>query len=77
MSRNANAGRPAARLAKGQLWQARHLYVYIVDLGKRLIHFKLMDHPKDTWARTQISAVETLWRYLHSRHAKLVKRAAA
>jgi hypothetical protein len=61
------------RLAKGQLWRLSNAYIQIVELGKRLIHYKMMSDPEDTWARTQMSSIETMWVYLKTRHARLVK----
>jgi predicted DNA-binding protein (UPF0251 family) len=60
-------------LAKGQLWQLSHAYIRIVELGKRLIHYKMMTQPSEAGVRTQISAKDTLWGYLKSRRAKLVE----
>ena len=61
------------RLAKGQLWRLSNAYIQIVELGKRLIHYKMMSQPEETWARTQMSGIETMWVYLKTRHAQLVK----
>ena len=60
-------------LAKGQLWKLKHAYIRIVDLGKKLIHYKMMTNPGQTWVRTQMSGIETMWSYLKSRHARLVE----
>ncbi len=60
------------QLAKGQLWKLSHAYIQIVDLGKRLIHFRMLARLGERGVRTQMSDIETLWRYLKSRHAQLV-----
>ncbi len=60
-------------LAKGQLWQLSHAYIRIVELGKRLIHYKMMTQPSEPGVRTQISARDTLLGYLKSRRARLVE----
>jgi hypothetical protein len=61
------------QLAKGQLWRLSNAYIQIVELGKRLIHYKMMSQPDETGARTQMSGIETMWVYLRTRHAQLVK----
>jgi hypothetical protein len=64
-------------LACGQLWKMKHAYVQIVELGKRLIHFKMMQRLGEAGVKTQISAIETLYGYLQARHARLVKKQLA
>jgi hypothetical protein len=71
MSNGRHHSRPAS-LAKGQLWKLNHLYIQIVELGKRLIHYRMLSDLKETGARIKTSSVDVLWRYLQSRHARLV-----
>ncbi len=59
-------------LAKGQLWKMQHAYVQIVELGKKIIHFKMMKRLNEAGVRTQVSAFETLYGYLQARRARLV-----
>lgn len=67
----------APQLAKGQLWRLSNAYIQIVELGKRLIHYKMMSKPDETGVRTQMSGIETMWVYLRTRHAQLVKADSA
>lgn len=60
-------------LAAGQLWKMKHAYVQIVEMGKKIIRFKMMKHLDESWARTQISACQTLHGYLKARQARLVR----
>ncbi len=71
-----NTNRPAnpPGLAKGQLWKLSHAYIEIVELGKRLLHYRMMSRPDERGARTLLSGVDTMWGYLRSRHAELVER---
>ena len=62
-------------LKQGQLWKLKRHYIYIVELGNRLIQFKLMDSAQDTGARTLTSGLDTLWRYVRSRGGRLVSTA--
>ena len=62
----------AQELSAGQLWRLKRRYVLIVALENLCVHFKLMDAPDQTGERTLTSDVDTLWRYLTSRHAKLI-----
>ncbi len=66
------SSRKLPALAKGQLWKMTHAYVYIVDLGKSIIRFKLMDSPLEACERTLTSGIDTLRGYLKLRHAQLV-----
>jgi hypothetical protein len=59
-------------LAAGQLWKMKHVYVQIVELGKRLIEFKLLKYPQEAGVRPQTSEISTLWGYLQARHARLL-----
>ena len=60
------------RLSEGQLWRLKRRYVLIVALENLCVRFKLMDAPDQTGERTLTSDIDTLWRYLTSRHARLV-----
>lgn len=62
----------AAGLAPGQLWKLNHVYIEIVELGKRLLHYKMLARPNEMGARTLLSGVDTMWGYLKSRHARLI-----
>jgi len=62
----------ARELSKGQLWRLKKRYVLIVALENLCVQFKLMDGPDKTWERTLTGDIDTLCRYLISRHAQLV-----
>ena len=64
--------REMERLREGQLWRLKKRYVLIVALENLCVRFKLMDAPDQTGERTLTGDIDTLWRYLTSRHAKLV-----
>ena len=59
-------------LEKGQLWKVDDNYLQIVDLGKRLIHYKLMKKPDQKAVITRMIGVEALAVYLRSNEATLV-----
>ena len=59
-------------LEEGQLWKIEHGYVYIVELGKRLIHYKMLRQPNQRAAVTQMIGIEALLNYLRQSEAKLV-----
>lgn len=61
-----------AELEAGQLWRLEHGYVYIVELGKRLIHYKMLRHPDQRAAVTRIIGIEALLRYLDNSEATLM-----
>ncbi len=59
-------------LRAGQLWKVEQGYVYIVELGKRLIHYKMLRHPSARAAVTQMIRSEALLNYLRQSEAQLV-----
>lgn len=72
MKTNSLAVREARGLSEGQLWRLKKRYVLIVALENLCVHFKLLDAPDKTGERTLTGDVDTLWRYLDSRKARLV-----
>jgi hypothetical protein len=64
-------------LAKGQLWKLNHLYIQIVELGKKLIHYRMLSDLKESGARIKTSSVDVMEEYLKSRHARLVQSGAS
>ncbi|HWX22359.1 MAG TPA: hypothetical protein VN578_20860 [Candidatus Binatia bacterium] len=61
-------------LAKGQVWKLKNAYIQIVELGHRLLHYRMMDSLRQRGVRTQISGIDVMWGYLRSRHAELVRK---
>ena len=60
------------RLEAGQLWKLDHGYVYIVELGKRLIHYRMLRQPDQRAAVTRMIGIESLLNYLRQSEAELV-----
>jgi hypothetical protein len=67
-----NGKKPSPGLAKGQVWKLKHVYIQIVELGHRLLHYRMLDSLGQKGVRTQISGIDTMWGYLRSRHARLL-----
>jgi hypothetical protein len=67
----------ARPLAKGQLWQTEKSYVQIVELGKRLIHYKMPRELGQRAVKTHTVGIETLESYLKTHRARLVEEPAA
>lgn len=59
-------------LQAGQLWKLESGYVLVVELGKRLVHYKRMQQPRQRAVLTQVIGIETLQRYLREHDAELV-----
>lgn len=57
----------------GQLWKVEHGYVQVVEMGKRLIHYKMLRHPKQRAAVTRMISLEALLKYLQETEAQLVR----
>ena len=72
MKIKANSKKPLPALARGQLWRTEDAYIQIVDLGKRLIDYRLMRQLGQS-RRTQTSTIEMMAQYLKKNEAQLVK----
>ena len=77
MRNKSKGGDKPGELAKGQLWNLSNFYIQIVELGKRLIHYRMMSDLKETGARIKTSSIEVMWEYLKSRRARLVNSGSA
>jgi hypothetical protein len=51
-------------LQPGQLWQLEQGYVEVVEVGKRLVHYKTLRQPDQRTAVTRMIGVEALLKYL-------------
>jgi hypothetical protein len=60
------------RLQPGQLWKLEHGYVHIVEVGKRLVHYKTLRQPTQRAAVTRMISVEALLKYLAYCEGQLV-----
>ena len=69
------AGTAPAPLAVGQLWKLNHFYIQIVELGKKLIYYRMLSDLKESGAKIKTSGVDVLWGYLKSRRARLIQSA--
>ncbi len=68
-----NQGKTApAGLATGQLWKTDDAYVQIVELGKKLIHYKLLKDPKQPVVMTRMIRTDALAVYLRMTEATLM-----
>jgi hypothetical protein len=59
-------------LEAGQLWKLEHGYLYIVELGKRLIHYRMLRYTGQRAALTRMIGIEALLNYLSQSEAELV-----
>jgi len=64
-------------LEAGQLWKVEQGYVYIVELGRRLIHYKMLRTPGQMASLTRLIGIEALLRYLAQSEAELVSGTGA
>ncbi len=74
MKTNGKKSSPA--LAKGQLWRTESGHIQIVDLGKMLVHYKMLRDLRQM-RRTQMSRIDTMEGYLKTNGAQLVSSQAA
>jgi len=68
-----NTKKAPIALAKGQLWRMGHAHVQIVDMGKLLVHYKLL-RDLGQMRRTQMSRIDTMEVYLKTNEAQLVRK---
>jgi hypothetical protein len=59
-------------LANGQVWKTENAYIQIVELGKRLIDYRMMRELGQA-RRIQTSSIETMENYLKKNEARLIK----
>ena len=67
-----NGKKPSPALAKGQLWRTEKGHIRIVELGKMLVHYKMLRELRQM-RRTQISRIDSMEVYLKTNRAKLVE----
>jgi hypothetical protein len=73
MKKNGKKSSPA--LAKGQLWSTDKGHIKIVELGKMLVHYKMLKDLRQM-RRTQMSRIESMEVYLKTNRAQLVEESA-
>ena len=73
MKTNGKKSSPA--LAKGQLWSTAKGHIKIVELGKMLVHYKMLKDLRQM-RRTQMSRIESMEVYLKTNRAELVDESA-
>ena len=67
-----NRKKPSPALAKGQLWKTEDTHIRIVELGKMLVHYKML-RDVHQMRRTQMSRIDTMKCYLKTYRAQLVE----
>jgi hypothetical protein len=60
------------KLEAGQLWKIEHGYLSIVEVGKRLVHYKTLRAPTQRAAVTRMIGIGALLRYLTQTEGQLV-----
>ena len=73
MKTNGKKASPA--LAKGQLWRTEQCHIRIVELGKMLVHYKML-RDLHQMRRTQMSRIDSMVVYLKTNRAELVENSA-
>ena len=67
-----NRKKTSPALAKGQLWRTEKGHIRIVDLGKMLVHYKML-RDLHQMRRTQMSRIDNMEVYLRTNRAQLVE----
>ncbi len=66
----------ARELEAGQLWKIEHGYIYIVELAKRHVLYRMLRQPGQTAALTRMIRLEALLCYLQQSEAVLAESPA-
>jgi hypothetical protein len=67
----------ARPLEAGQLWRIEHGYVRIVEVGKRLVHYKALRQPHQGAAATRMIGIGAFVKYLSHCEGHLVELGAS
>lgn len=59
-------------MAQGQVWKTDNTYLQIVELGRKLIHYKLMKDPRQPVVMTRLIRTDALAVYLRATEATLM-----
>lgn len=59
-------------LERGQLWKLEHGYIYIAELGRRLIQYRMLKNPEQRAALTRMIGIAELMKFLRHSDAQLV-----
>ncbi len=54
------------------MWKVEHGYLYIVELGNHVIHYKMLKQPDQQGAVTRMMRLEALVNYLRLSEAELM-----
>ena len=60
------------KLEPGQLWRIEHGYLYIVEVGKRLVHYKTLRAPSQRAAVIRMIGIGELLRYIMQTEGQLM-----
>jgi hypothetical protein len=73
MKTNGKKSPPA--LAKGQLWRTKNGHIRIIELGKMLVHYKMLKDLRQMRS-TQMSRIDNMQVYLKTNGAQLIEQSA-
>ena len=76
LNRKTNGKKSSPALAKGQLWRTQQCHIRIVEIGKMLVHYKMLKDLRQM-RRTQMSRIDNMEIYLKTNGARLVEDSAA
>ena len=65
---------PTKELKKGQVWKLENGHIQIVELGKRLTHYKLLTSLNQQGAPVRLSGIQAVQDYLAAHGARLIRR---
>ena len=64
--------RPEHPLKHGQTWKLEHGYLHIVELGKRLVHYKILRHVNQHATTIRLIGVVELLIFLTNNEGELL-----
>jgi hypothetical protein len=72
LNKKTNGKQTSPVLAKGQLWKTERGHIRIVELGKVLVHYKML-RDRRQMLRTQMSRIDSMEAYLRTNAGQLVE----
>ena len=76
LKKKTNGKKSSPALAKGQLWSTAKGHIKIVELGKMLVHYKMLRDLRQM-RRTQMSRIKSMEVYLKTNGGQLVEDSVA
>jgi hypothetical protein len=69
---SAASDKPSPQMAQGQVWRIDDAYLHIVEIGRRMIYYKMTRQAGERTLATQMIGIDALAAYLRATEATLM-----